>query len=381
MTNKNLEFLREQVPQSRIVTLQGGTRSGKTYSTLQYIIEICCEYRGMVITIARKTFPALKGSVMRDFFEILRKEKMYSPNNHNKTDHTYMLNGNLVEFISLDDELKVRGRKRQMAFINEVNECDLDTWRQLMLRTSTVCIADYNPSDAEHWYYDEVLPREDCKVLVTTYKDNPFLAEGQIAEIERYKELDPDYWRVFGEGQRGLSRRGQIFTHFQKVKAMPSGRYFYGLDFGQTNDPTALVRCLYDGSLFLEQVVYQTNLTSSEMTKLFKAEGITKEPIYADSASPLMIRELKQSGFNIVGAEKGSGSILAGIDKLKSLEVFVTEDSRDYWKEVQWHSWKLGKDGKPTNTPLDLHNHLIDATRYAISKEVMRPRPKGLKVM
>ena len=383
MLNPNYTFISEHAHNSRVIALQGGTRSGKTYSAIQWLIEQCVRYKGATYSICRKTMPALKATAMRDFIDLIKECGYYNENDHNKTDATYMLNGNIIEFINLDDEMKVRGRKRNLLFVNEANEISLDVWRQLLLRTDSVVIIDYNPSDAEHWIYDEVLIRGDCKLLVTTYKDNPFLTAEQVAEIEQYKEKDPDYWRVFGEGQRGIARRGQIFTHLQKIAELPKGRYFYGLDFGKTNDPTALVRMHYEnGNLYCEQLIYQTNLTGNEIARLMKQMAIaTHEPIYADAAEPLMIREIRNAGFNIVSAEKKSGSIMAGIDKLKSLNIFVTESSRDIWKEAGWYCWKMDSNGKPTNTPIDLHNHGWDAIRYGISREVMIAKPKGLRVI
>jgi phage terminase large subunit len=383
MHNPNYTFLNDHAKTSRVIALQGGTRSGKTYSVIQWIIEQAVRYTGTTYSICRKTLPALKATAMRDFIDLVKECGYYNEQNHNKTEGTYNLNGNLIEFINLDDEMKVRGRKRNLLFVNEANEIGIEVWRQLLLRTDSVIIIDYNPSDAEHWIYDDVLTRDDCRLLVTTYKDNPFLTAEQIAEIEQYREKDPDYWRVFGEGQRGLARRGQIFTHFQKIAEMPKGRYYYGLDFGKTNDPTALVRMQYtDGTLFCEQLIYQTNLTGNEIARLMKQMNIGgHEPIYADAAEPLMIREIRNAGFNIMSAEKKSGSILAGIDKLKSLNVYVTESSRDIWREAGWYCWKTDKNGRPTNVPIDLHNHAIDAMRYANSREVMIAKPKGLRVI
>lgn len=381
-TNKNLEFLREQVESKKIIALQGGTRSGKTYSVLQFIIETCIEYTGLTISIVRATLPALKATAMRDFFEIIESEGYYEEKHHNKTDSTYTLNGNLIEFVSLDQPQKVRGRKRHLLFANEVNELDLESWRQLLFRTSGKVIADYNPSEPEHWFYDEVLPREDCALLITTYKDNPHLPQTLIDEIELYQTKDPDYWRVFGEGQRGASRQGQIFTHFQKCDSLPIGRYYYGLDFGKSNDPTALIKLHYNGALYCEELIYQTNLTSSEIGKLMKQYGISgTDYVYADSSEPLMIRELVAMGFNVVGAKKGAGSVSGGIDLIKSKNVFVTNNSPNIWKESQWYQWKIGRDGKPTNEPKDLHNHAIDAIRYGnqhINSQAPRPATRSV---
>ena len=192
---------------AKIQVHQGGTRSGKSYSILQAIVELCYhnENAGAVISIVRKTFPALRATIMRDFFEILENEGIYNPAFHNKSEATYLLFGNMVEFVSIDQPQKIRGRKRNLLFANEANELDLESWRQLIMRTTGMTggpsvIIDYNPSDEFHWIYDYVLTRDDHEFFQTKYKDNPFLPESTIAEIERLKEADPDYWKVYGLG-------------------------------------------------------------------------------------------------------------------------------------------------------------------------------------
>ena len=162
---------------AKIQVHQGGSRSGKTFSLLLYIIETCSKNKnsGAVITVCRKTFPALRASVMRDFFEILEREGIYNPEDHNKSESIYKLYGCLIEFISIDSPQKVRGRKRDLLFINEANECSIEDWRQLILRTTGRIIIDFNPSDEFHWIYDDVIPRDDADFFQTTYKDNPFL--------------------------------------------------------------------------------------------------------------------------------------------------------------------------------------------------------------
>ena len=161
----------------RITVLQGGTRSGKTYSILLGLIEFAWKNKdkGLYITICRKTFPSLRASSMRDFFQILEKENLYLPHNHNKTQHTYELYGNVFEFISTDQPQKVRGRKREVLFMNEANEFTFEDYTQLAMRTTFKIVLDYNPSDEFHWIYDKVVPRNDADFYQSTYLDNPFL--------------------------------------------------------------------------------------------------------------------------------------------------------------------------------------------------------------
>jgi phage terminase large subunit len=237
-TNKVYNHLK--FSDKKIIVEQGGTRSGKTYNILLWVIFHYSYYEtDKTITICRKTFPALRASVMRDFFDILRSRDLYNENFHNKSSHEYYLNGNLVEFISLDQPQKIRGRKRDLLYINEANELTYEDWQQLILRTEGKAILDYNPSDAFHWIYDKVVPREDCAFYQTTYLDNPFLDAGVKAEIERLKDTDEDYWRIYGLGERGMSRA----TIFQ---------------FGKRRSPTGCNALGLRDGLWLHQRPYRT---------------------------------------------------------------------------------------------------------------------------
>ena len=351
---------------ARIQIHQGGTRSGKTYSILLCLIEFCFKNQnaGAVLTVARKTFPALRASVMRDFFSILEREEIYNPELHNKSDATYLLFGNLVEFISVDQPQKVRGRKRDVLFINEANELSLEDWRQLLLRTTLKTIIDYNPSDEFHWIYDEVIPRDDAEFFKTTYRDNPFLPKELVSEIERLQGADANFWRVYGLGERGASR-STIFTHYTTVDAIgPEWKLVaYGLDFGYTNDPTAVVGVYTDGHGFLlDEVLYRTGLSNREISKLLE---VGKAQVIADSAEPKSIDELHGYGLNVHHARKGPDSVRAGIQFLQSRPLAVTSASVNLIKELRNYKWKEDKNGKVLNEPVDAFNHAIDAARYA----------------
>lgn len=351
---------------ARIQVHQGGTRSGKTYSILTGLVELCYKNpnAGAVITIARKTFPALRGSVMRDFFEILEREDLYNPEYHNKSEATYRLFGNLVEFISLDMAQKVRGRKRAVLYVNEANEITLQDWRQLLLRTTVKAIIDFNPSEEFHWIYTEVIPREDADFFKTTYLDNPFLPAEVIAEIERFKHVDENFWRVFGLGERGVSR-ATIFTHFTEVEK-PAGKLVgYGLDFGYTNDPTAVIALYQDGETYTaREVLYRKGLSNRQIWELLQEEVPGAALVVCDSAEPKSIDELHGYGLNAHPARKGPDSVRAGIQFLQSKPLRITSDSINLLKELRNYKWKEDKNGKQLNEPVDAFNHLIDALRY-----------------
>ena len=361
---------------SKIQVHQGGTRSGKTYSILTALIELCHKNSGLVVTICRKTFPALRATAMRDFFEILNREDIYNPDLHNKSDATYQLWGNMVEFISIDQPQKVRGRKRDVLFINEANEINLEDWRQLLLRTTGKVLIDYNPSDEFHWIYDEVIPREDAAFFQTTYKDNPFLPESVVMEIERFKEADENFWRVYGLGERGASQ-ATVFTHWKEIDQIPNEYKLLniGLDFGYTNDPTAIVRVYTDGHGFaVDELCYATRLTNSDISKVLRDSGVSRsDVIICDSAEPKSIDEIHAHGFNTHGARKGKDSVKNGIQFLHSRPLLVTARSVNLIRELRNYKWKEDKNGKQLNEPVDNFNHAIDAMRYAITFNQTNP--------
>jgi len=358
----------------KIIVEQGGTRSGKTYNILLWIIFKYTEQEtDKTITICRKSFPSLRASVMRDFFDILRDHDLYQEEHHNKSNHEYYLNGNLVEFISLDQPQKIRGRKRNLLYINEANELYYEDWQQLIFRTDGRVILDYNPSDSFHWIYDRVIPRDDCDFYQTTYKDNPFLDASIKKEIERLKDTDEDYWRIYGLGERGASR-ATVFQY--QVAEEPKGQLIsLGLDFGFTNDPTSLVKVFKDGdNLYIHELLYHTNLTNQDISQKLSELGLTRfDEIWADSAEPKSIEELHRMGWNVKPTAKGADSVMAGIDILKRHKIFVTKESKNAIREFQNYKWQEDKNGNLLNRPIDAFNHAIDATRYATFNRLSRP--------
>jgi phage terminase large subunit len=351
----------------KIIIQQGGTRSGKTYNSLLWIIaSYCSQNRKKIITICRKTFPSLRATVMRDFFEILKAQKLYFEFNHNKSNHEYRLFGNLVEFISLDQPVKIRGRKRDLLFINEANELFFEDWQQLIFRTNGRIILDFNPSEEHHWIYEKVIPREDSDFFITTYKDNPFLEKSIIQEIERLKETDLDYWKIYGLGQR-TKTKGVIFNFSECLKIPETASLVsYGMDFGYTNDPTTLIAVFKDNhSLFVKEFLYRTMMTLSDIVSFLKTLYIERTPIYADSAEPRLIEEIRRAGFNIRPSVKGKDSINAGIDLLKRYKIHIHKDSTNTIREFRNYKWMTDKAGKTLNKAQEGNDHCIDAIRYA----------------
>jgi phage terminase large subunit len=372
-TNVVFEHLLEST--KKITIEQGGTRSGKTYNILLFIIfKYCLENTGKTITVCRKTFPAVRSSVMRDFLDILKAYSFYSEEAHNKSNHEYKLNGNLIEFISLDQPQKVRGRKRNLLFINEANELDYEDWQQLIFRTEDKIILDFNPSDEYHWIYDKVIPRDDADFFITTYLDNTFLNESIKEEIERLRETDETYWQIYGLGLKGISK-ATIFNYYE-FDTLPNDAEFisYGADAGYTNDPTTLVSVYKQGyNLYVKEHIYQTQMTTIDIANKWKEIGIDRDLIYFDSAEPRLIEELRRMGFNIRPSLKGADSVNAGIDLLKRFKIHIHRDSHNCIQEFRNYKWQEDRTGKTINKPIDKHNHTIDAVRYATYSVLSKP--------
>ena len=360
---------------TKIVVEQGGTRSGKTFNILMYIIfHYCQKNKGKTITICRKTFPAVRSSVMRDFFEILKTHNKYDEAYHNKSNSEYTLDGNIVEFISVDQPQKIRGRKRDFLFINEGNELDFEDWQQLVFRTTEKIVIDYNPSDEYHWIYDKVLNRDDVEFYKTTYLDNTFLDLSIIKEIERLKETDEQYWQIYGLGEKGISK-ATIFNYYEVANIPHDAELVsYGADAGYTNDPSTLVSVYKkDHNLYIKEHLYRTMMTTSDLSTHFKQEGVGRNPIYFDAAEPRLIDELRRMGHNIQPSLKGRDSVNAGIDLLKRFKIHLVASDDNLIMEFRNYKWVTDKTGKLTNTPVDKNNHLIDAVRYATYSIMSRP--------
>lgn len=359
----------------KIIVEQGGTRSGKTYNIILWIIfNYCAQNNGKVVTVCRKSFPSLRATVMRDFMSILQTYDVYQESNHNKSNSEYHLFGNLVEFISLDMPQKIRGRKRDLLFVNEGNELYYEDMQQLLFRTQDKIILDFNPSDEYHWIYDKLITRDDCAFFKTTYLDNPFIEDSIKLEIERLRDTDEQYWQIYGLGERSSSR-STIFT-YAEVNQIPvdANLIAYGMDFGYTNDPTTFVSVYSEGhNLYIKEHLYRTQMTTSDISLFLKEEKLLGNPIYADSAEPRLISELRRMGHNIFPSIKGKDSVNAGIDLLKRYKIHILASSSNAISEFRNYKWKEDRSGALVNIPEDKHNHIIDPCRYATYSILSRP--------
>jgi phage terminase large subunit len=318
------------------------------------------------LSIVSKTGPSLKASAIKDLIEILKKLEIYEPDKYHKVDGYYELpNGSIIDFISVDDENKIRGRKRDYLYINEGLEISRDEYVQLLIRTtSRPVVIDFNPSALKSWIYD--LEEDPKNILIkTTYKDNPFLTNDIIEGIESLQYKDKNLWRVFGLGERGISTTN-VFNTWEVVDDFPTeGKKARGLDFG-FNDPTTLIEVRkIDDSLYVKELLYSRGLTISDL--IFKIRELNIEltdEIWCDSASPQNIEDLRRNKINAKPVKKDS--ILHGIQLVKSHRVFIHKDSKNLLDELQEYRFKTDKDGNILDVPEDKNNHCIDALRYAL---------------
>ena len=353
---------------SRYVVNIGGSRSTKTYSILQLLIVKALEStEPLVMSIVRKSLPALRISVMRDFFNILKQYDLYNAELHNKTENTYQLNSTLIEFFSIDDAQKRRGTKRDILFVNEANELDWEDFFQLQIRTTTQIFLDFNPSE-QFWYNEQIQSRDDVTTIHSTYQDNPYLNEDQINEIERLQYTDLQYYQIYALGEfAGAMDLVYSYTPVDDIPTNVAKLVALGMDFGYTNDPTTLVEVWKDtrDGIYFNELIYQQGLTNTEIAALLGSYGVDKYiEIIADSAEPKSIDEIKRYGFNIKPATKGPDSIMNGIDILKRHRLYVTKQSTNLIKELNNYKWVTDKNGNKLNKPVDAFNHALDAIRY-----------------
>ena len=351
----------------RFVVNQGSSRSSKTYSICQLLIVYALQNPNEVISIVRKTFPTLRASVMRDFFEVLNDFDLYKKSNHNKSENIYKFdNGTIIEFFSADDEQKLRGRKRNICWVNEANELLYDDFFQLNLRTAkengtAKLIFDYNPSDSNSWLYK--LPSEETYFIKSTFRDNPFLDDNTIKQIEQLKYLDPEMWSIFGMGERTNSRLN-IWYNWEFVDKKPDyfKEYIMGIDFG-FNHPTVLTKVYFhERELFVENIIHESYLTTTDLINKMNELGVDQNvEIMADWARPEIIQEMKLSGYNVHPANK---SVKKGIDNVKQFKVYGYSDDKNMITEFENYKWRKVGD-RITDEPVKEYDDISDAIRYA----------------
>jgi phage terminase large subunit len=357
---KNMDALNSD---RRFIVNQGSSRSSKTWSLCQLIIIHALTTPNKTISIVRKTFPTLRATVMRDFFEVMKSLELYNRKNHNKTENIYQFsNGTIIEFFSTDDEQKLRGRKRDLCWANEANELTSDDFLQLNMRTTGKFIVDYNPSDADSWIYE--LDPTDSIIIKSTYKDNPFLEKSIRKQIEDLKYKDDALYQIYALGERAMSRKN-IYMNWNFVDSKPEyfKDYIYGLDFGY-NHPTALVKVYYyEDEIFIETLIYESYLTTDELIKKMQAIGVdTINEIMCDYSRPEIIQEMRDNLFNTQNANK---SVKDGINNVKQFKINVLNSDENIQKEYRNYMWKKIGD-RILDEPVKNYDDAMDAIRYAV---------------
>lgn len=346
----------------RFIINQGGSRSSKTFSILQFLIYKCLSTPKLKVSIVRKSFPSLRGSILKDFIEIMDIFEIYNVKKHNKTEHIYKFtNGATIEFFSIDDSKKVRGRKRDICYCNEANELTFDDFQQLSLRTNKCLFIDFNPSEDEHWIYD--LVKDNRSILIkSTYKDNIFLHPDIVKEIENLINVDENYYKIYALGEKPTST-AKIYSHFKQFTEEPmTNNWCYGLDIGYVHRSAMVVCKFVENKIYVKELFYDIGLTIDDLISKVKDCVIGGKTVYVDSARPDVIEQLKRSGINAKSSDK---QVKEGIDYIRSKEIYIHYESINLWKEYKNYMYKtIGS--KITEEPVKINDDLMDSMRYCI---------------
>lgn len=357
----------------RIRGIAGGTSAGKTISILQILIDYAQSTDGQLISVVSESFPHLRRGAMRDFLNIMQAQGYFKDELWSKTDYTYAFEtGSKIEFFSADQPGKVRGPRRDVLFVNEANNIPYEAFDQLRIRTRKTIWLDWNPT-SEYWWYTEVAPHYEHDFLTLTYLDNEALDPGIVADIESHQH-NKNWWQVYGLGQLG-EVESRIYTGWAFIDDIPHEARLErrGLDFGYTNDPSALVDIYsYNGGLILDERLYRKGMLNKPIADFINGLDLPATLVIPDSSEPKSIDELRLYGVNALGAQKGQGSLLQGIQYVQGQRISVTKRSVNLIREYRSYLWQTDKDGKIINVPQGGNDHALDAARYGM--ENLKPR-------
>jgi len=352
----------------RIKIIQGGTSAGKTFGIIPILIDKCAKEDGLEVSIVSETIPHLRRGALKDFLKIMKWTNRYFDDRFNKSLLRYeFANGSTIEFFSADDASKLRGARRDILYINECNNVTFEAYNELSIRTKREVYLDYNPAN-EFWVHKELKDEPDTDFIILTYKDNEALDESIVTQIEKNRDKAQtssywaNWWRVYGLGEIG-SLEGVVFNNWKEIDFLPEDAKLIGvgLDFGYTNDPTAAIGIYnWNDKRIVNEIIYRTGMLNSDIAKILPS-GVV---IYADSAEPKSIEEIKRYGKTIKGVTKGKDSINFGIDVMQRQDYLVTKQSTNLIKELRSYCWDTDKQGARMNKPIDHFNHAIDALRY-----------------
>jgi phage terminase large subunit len=363
----------------RVRVVRGGTSASKTFSIIPLLIDYAIATPKSEISIVAETIPQLRRGALRDFLKIMDLIGMYDDSRFNKSSLVYTFsNGSYIEFFSADMSAKLRGARRDVLFVNECNNVEWEAYYQMAIRTRKFIYLDYNPV-AEFWVDTELIKDSDTDFVVLTYKDNEALDKSIVNEIEKARdkaetsEYWANWWRVYGLGEIGQVQ-GTIFTNWHQIDNVPQEAKYIGigLDFGYSNDPTAIVMVYkWNNEFILDEIAYQKELSNKAIADILKPYGGL---VVCDSAEPKSIADLRSYGINATPCVKGKDSIINGIQKIQALErIHITKRSTNLIKEFRGYVWKTDRNGVALNEPIDFLNHGVDAIRYILSHVIVSP--------
>lgn len=365
---------------TRFNVYYGGAGSGKSYFVVQKLILKILQYKRKVLVV-RKVQATIKDSIWALFLRLLYKMPQVIKS-INKSDFTIeLINGSVIIFKGMDDAEKVKSIEGITDIVvEEASELTEDDFDQLNLRLRAKCgmlqiHLMFNPISKANWVYKRFFANEtppDTVIVHTTYKDNPHLPEEYIASLLRLERTNPAYFKIYVLGAFATLdklvfpvKTVRIISQ-DEVKNLP---FWIGMDFGYTNDPTAITWGYCDN---LKKILYITGeytkrgMTNDVIAKTLINLGFPKERIIADSAEPKSIAELRNLGITrITSAVKGADSVKNGIDKLQRYDIVIDERCVDTIEEFENYTWvKDKKTGEYINEPIDTFNHHIDSIRY-----------------
>lgn len=362
--------------------LEGSSRSGKTWSAIEFILKLCArDEQSCTINIVKETNESFKTTLYDDFNRIFPRYNFPSPFEGMKEVRTFFLFGNRINLLGADKPSKFHGASCDYFYINEGLDIDQDIFDQLEQRCRKFWFIDYNPKLSDHWIFDRVIPRNNVSFLKTTFLDNPYISKPEYDKILSYENtpynqsqgtVDEYKWKVYGLGER-CAPEGLVFPYVTWINSFPQAveRVFYGLDFGYTNDPTAIVKVGVNGrNIYLKKLFYYPVDNADLLTKVINRLIPMDSIIWADSADPGMIGDLQRNGLTVIGAKKFPGCIMHRIDIIKRYKIHIVRDI-DFRKEQENYKFKEVQ-GIRLNEPIDKYNHLWDATGYACQHE-LRP--------